>query len=206
MFTGIVQAMGKLKALHKRDFGARLIIDRCGWRPDGGLVIRHGDSICISGVCLTVAAFDDDTLEFDVITETLRYTNLGGLEVGGAVNLEPSLTASTPMGGHFVQGHIDGVGEVTHVQEGEDWRIRIRPDAKLKPYIIPKGSVAIDGVSMTIASVLESGEFEVAVIPTTLRMTTLGLAKPGVRFNLESDIVTRTIVHTMREMNFNADG
>jgi len=197
MFTGIVQAKGKVARLDPTDAGVRLVIDLQGWRPHG-ITINEGDSICISGVCLTVVAHDERTVAFDVIGETLAKTTLGGLAVGSAVNLEPSLTASTPMGGHFVQGHIDGVGVVRDVTvDGDDYRIAIEPPTELMEYIAPKGSIATDGVSMTVAAVTRE-RFEIALIPTTLNLTTLGDATPGTKVNLETDIVSKTIVHWLR--------
>jgi riboflavin synthase alpha subunit len=199
MFTGIVQTMGRVAELQPRDYGRRLVIERRGWSPWGGAVIREGDSISVSGVCLTVAEVTEQTLAFDVIFETLQKTSLGDLAPGDPVNLEPSVTPNQPMGGHFVQGHIEGVGVIRSVQEGEDWRIRVDTPAELLEAIVPKGSVAIDGVSMTVAQVFEDG-FELAVIPTTIRLTTLGRYKAGQRVNLETDIVSRTVVYTLKQM------
>lgn len=194
MFTGIVEAMGVLRDLKPQPGGKRLIVDRNGWAHP----VKHGDSVAVSGVCLTVVEHDDETIAFDVITETLSKTSLGDVAVGGHINLEPSLAAGAPMGGHFVQGHVDGVGVVTNVQTGEDYRITIEPPDDLREYIVPKGSVTVDGVSMTIASV-DGNTFDIALIPTTLNVTTLGEAKQGTRVNLESDILARTIVHWMRQ-------
>ncbi len=205
MFTGIVQKMGRIAAVIPNDFGVRLLIDPQGWQPRG-VALALGDSICISGVCLTLAALEGPTLGFDVIAETLRMTTLGQLVPGGRVNLEPSLTADTPMGGHFLQGHVDGVGQVTGLEAGQsEWRIGVTPPAALMDYIIPKGSVAIDGVSLTVASVSRSA-FEVALIPTTLEVTTMGSYKVGDKVNLESDILSRTIVHHLRRMAEAAGG
>jgi riboflavin synthase len=202
MFTGIVETKGIVAASEVRPFGRRLVIDRGAWQPRSGKV-GHGDSIAVSGVCLTVASVEGGHLHFDVITETLNKTSLGHLRVGSGVNLESSLTASTPMGGHFVQGHVDGLGQVTAVQDRtEDWRIRIEVPADLIDYVVSKGSIAIDGVSMTVAAVSAAPErwFEVAVIPTTLQITTLGERKPGDPINLETDIVSKTIVGWMRRV------
>jgi len=200
MFTGIVQAKGSIASLTPIPAGVRLTVNRLGWKPAGGLAINHGDSICVSGVCLTVTQFNDQTLCFDVIPETLEKTKLGRLKTGDYVNLEPSLTASTPMGGHFVQGHVDGLGVVTGInQESGQWRVTVTPPAELMEYIIPKGSITLDGVSLTIASV-NGGSFDVALIPTTLEMTTLAQLKQGDVLNVESDILSRTIVHHLRRM------
>ncbi len=197
MFTGIVAVKGKVVSLQRNPFGMRLIVDRANWNT-GAYKIAPGDSIAVSGVCLTVVESNGVTLSFDVIAETLEKTSLGQRVEGGAVNLEHALTAATPMGGHFVQGHVDGVGIVTDVTaSAEEWRVRVKPPAELTDYIVPKGSITIDGVSLTLASVGRDN-FEVALIPTTLDITTLGTAKAGDRVNLEADIVTKTIIHWLR--------
>lgn len=200
MFTGIVQAKGRVTALERSAFGARLTIDRSDWSPPGGYTPAPGDSICVSGVCLTVVDPTAASLAFDVITETLARTNLGELAVGREVNLEPSVTPNQPLGGHFMQGHVDGVGEVARVlATDEEVRITIRPPAALLDYIVPKGSIAIDGVSLTLASVADDA-FDVALIPTTLDVTTLGSRREGDRVNLEGDILAKTVVHQLRRM------
>lgn len=205
MFTGIIEAMGSLRAATPQDGGMRLIIDRAGWKPLSGQPIRLGDSIAISGVCLTIVEISADTLAFDVITETLAMTTLGELTPGGHVNIEPSLAAGSPMGGHFVQGHIDGIGIIRHIQTGADYRITIEAPDDLVDYIVPKGSITIDGISLTVASV-EGNQFDVALIPTTLEVTTLGQATIGGRVNLESDIFSRTIIHHLRARKQNDQG
>jgi len=199
MFTGIIQTKATLVRLDPADAGQRLIIDRGDWAPEGGTPVEPGHSICVSGVCLTVAAIDGTTLAFDVIPETLNKTTLGDLKPRDTVNLEPSVTPSQPMGGHFVQGHIDGTGEVVGIDRSDGWVTRIKPDPALLAYVIPKGSITIDGVSLTIAS-RDDLSFTVALIPTTLDLTTLGSKQPGDRVNLESDILTRTVVQTLQNM------
>lgn len=198
MFSGIVELMGRVARIDAVPAGRRLVVDTQDWEPASGPV-RAGDSICVSGVCLTTVEPEAGRVGFDVIAETLARTTLGDLAPGDRVNLEPSLTPATPMGGHFVQGHVEGVGIVSGVQTGGDYRIRIEPPADLMPYIIPKGSITLDGVSMTVAAV-EQAVFEVALIPTTLEATTLGIAAAGSRVNLETDIISRTVVHTLRQM------
>ncbi len=196
MFTGIVQTQGQIRTLAPNDFGAKLTIDR------GGLAspVAHGDSICVSGVCLTAVDITDDTLSFDVIAETLDKTKLGDLAEGDTVNLEPAVTPNQPLGGHFMQGHVDGVGEIVKVLDTpEEWRTTVRPPAEVMAYIVPKGSVAIDGVSLTIASVA-TDTFDVALIPETLGRTTLGGQREGTRVNLEADILAKTVVHTLQRM------
>lgn len=196
MFTGIVQTLGKIAAIEPVPAGSRLVVDVGNWQPDSGPP-KPGDSICICGVCLTLVKQDGHGLHFDVIPETLSRSSLGSLAVGHQANVEPSLTPSTPMGGHVVQGHIDGVGEVHGLSAGSDVRLTIMPPAELLDYIVPKGSIAIEGVSLTIASV-DGDSFDVALIPTTLELTNLGSLKQGDKINLESDILARTVVHWMK--------
>jgi len=197
MFTGIVQAIGQIKAQQRQTAGVRLVVDRMGWRP-AGATIDLGCSICVSGVCLTVAEFDDQVLQFDVMSETLSRSTLAGSAPGSKVNIEPALTAQTPLGGHFVQGHVDGIGTVSRVQTTpDDWRVTIEPPAELLECIVPKGSIAVDGVSLTVATV-DAKAFEVALIPTTLQTTTLGRVDQGTQLNLETDIISKTIVHWLR--------
>jgi riboflavin synthase len=197
MFTGIVQARGRVASLTRNAFGIRLVIDPRGW-PPSDTTLKHGDSICVSGVCLTLVQSDGQGLHFDVIAETLAKTTLGSLAAGSEVNLEPSLTPSSQLGGHFMQGHVDGVGAVTGITSSErECRITITPPPDLLDYIVPKGSIAVDGVSLTIAAASREA-FEVALIPTTLDLTTLGFLKPGDRTNIESDILAKTVVHFLR--------
>ena len=196
MFTGLVQALGAVESLMPSDFGARLLINPRDWphRP------QPGDSIAVNGCCLTHAPQSGDRsglLGFDVVHQSLDRTNLGGLKPGDTVNLESCLTPSTPIGGHFVQGHIDGVGTVENISTAAgEHRVTVRTDERLIRYIIPIGSVAVDGVSLTIAAVDPAlRTFAVALIPTTLRATTLGQLQRGARVNIETDILSRTVVH-----------
>ena len=192
MFTGIVQTQGKLLTLAPNDFGARLTVER----GELSTPVAHGDSICVSGVCLTAIDITDDTLSFDVIAETLAVTKLGDLAEGDSVNLEPAVTPNQPLGGHFMQGHVDGLGEVVRILDTpEEWRTTMKPPAALMKTIVPKGSIAVDGVSLTIASVNDDDTFDVALIPETLSRTTLGKTKVAQRVNLEADILTKTVVH-----------
>ncbi len=200
MFTGIVQTTGRVHQIQPQPSGVRFVVDIGDWTPAEGRAPILGDSICVSGCCLTVAAVDGRTLGFDVIPQTLRMTTLGTLAEGDGVNLEPSVTAQQPLGGHFMQGHIDGVGTVTHVLDTpEEWRLTVQPPADLMPYMIPKGSVAIDGVSLTLAEVTGDA-IEVALIPTTLNLTTLSVRKVGDGVNLEADILAKTTVQTLQRM------
>ncbi|MEM6855219.1 MAG: riboflavin synthase [Planctomycetota bacterium] len=204
MFTGIVQTQGQIRTLTPNEFGAKLTVDRGQMTPET-TPVAHGDSICVSGVCLTAIDITDDTLSFDVIAETLAKTKLGDLAEGDTVNLEPAVTPHQPLGGHFMQGHVDGVGEIVAVLDTpEEWRTTVRPPAELMRYIVPKGSVAIDGVSLTLASVT-ADTFDVALIPETLERTTLGTQREGTRVNLEADILAKTVVHTVERMQVGSD-
>lgn len=195
MFTGIVQHRGSVAEAIDVPFGRKLVIDAAGWRH----LPAHGESICVNGVCLTCTSHEG-RLAFDVIAQTLQVTTLGGLRAGSAVNLEPCVTAHTLLSGHIVQGHVDAVGVIVHRKQGADEvRLAIEPPPGLMDYIVPKGSIAVDGASMTLAEVHEK-TFELALIPTTLELTTLGLVQPGDRVNLEADVLVKTIVHTMRRM------
>jgi riboflavin synthase len=196
--------MGRVVEIAQSPAGVRLFVE-----PPSGFDagVKAGDSICVSGVCLTHAPGASGTrdshagaLVFDVIAETLAKTTLGGLEAGGSVNLERSVRANGALDGHIVQGHVEGVCEVVRITPGgEDHRITVRAPRALMECITPKGSVAIDGVSLTVAGVdVGADEFEVALIPTTLDVTTLGAAAVGSRVNVETDIVGRTVVHWVK--------
>lgn len=201
MFTGLVQGVGTLRSLTPTAAGVRLaIIPR--WDVPPKTPLEPGESISIAGVCLTlVTDHTTSDLLFDAIPETLSRTTLGRLTPGSPVNLERSLMPTDLMGGHVVQGHIDAIGTVTHVQPTADWQLHVRPGQgescpSLMPYIVPKGSICIEGVSLTIAGVAPTRDtFRVALIPTTLARTTLGALKPGDPVNLETDIMARTIVN-----------
>ncbi|HRX85864.1 MAG TPA: riboflavin synthase [Phycisphaerae bacterium] len=196
MFTGIIETTGRIVRTAPVAGGRKLCVD-------AGVVAGdavHGASIAVNGVCLTVTGVAAGEVNFDVITETLERTNLGRLRPGDRVNLERSLTPTSRLDGHFVQGHVDGVGEVTRrIDTPREWVLWIRGDDTVRPYVVPKGSVAIDGISLTIAAV-EGDQFSVAIIPTTLERTNLADRKVGDRVNLESDIVARTVVHHLRHM------
>lgn len=196
MFTGIVQTMGVVRSVRRGSTAARLALDA----PALARPIPLGASIAVNGVCLTVAVADDSRLEFDVVPETLSRSTLGSLHVGARVNLERSLRAGDGLDGHMVQGHVDGTARVESIQTaGGGHVLRFRADDELIAYLIPKGAIAVDGVSLTIAEV-EAGTFSVALIPTTLAATTLGLLQVGDRVNIETDILARTVVTTLRRM------
>jgi len=204
MFTGLVETKGRVAASEAGAFGRRLTVDVGGWRGRGD-ALTVGDSIAVQGVCLTVAALEDGKIAFDVVAETLSATKLGGLQVGDAVNLESSLTAHTAMGGHFVQGHVDGVGDVSSVRRDEhEHLITITPPASLMDYLPPKGSVTVEGVSLTIAAVRDDA-FDIALIPTTLHETTLGELEQDDRVNIETDMLSRAVVHWLRRQQQGGD-
>lgn len=197
MFTGLIETVGRVAAAEAQPFGQRLAIEVGAWRGRSG-TLTPGASIAVNGACLSIAEATPPHLAFDVIAETLAKTALGELKQGDAVNLESALTAATPIDGHFVQGHVDGVGQVVEVRGGEAEHVMvIHPPSELLDYLVPKGSIAIDGVSLTISALREE-TFEVALIPTTLNETTLGALREGDRVNLEADTVAKTVVHWLR--------
>jgi len=190
MFTGIVQDVGRIVTLERRggDVRLRIAVDRLPLATT-----RAGDSIAVSGVCLTALEIDAQGFSADVSNETLSLTTLGALEVGRRVNLEPALKAGDALGGHLVSGHVDGLGEVLEVREdARSVRMRFGCPLSLAKYFARKGSVAIDGVSLTINDVGPT-EFSVNLIPHTQDVTTLGEFTPGRRVNLEVDQVARYV-------------
>jgi riboflavin synthase len=185
MFTGIVREVGTVESFD----GSRLVVAATETAADAAV----GDSVAVAGVCLTVVETDEVRLAFDVVPETLARTALGRLERGGAVNIEPSLRVGDQLGGHVVQGHVDVVGRVRSVTpDGDGRRVWIDAPEELLGYCIEKGSVAVDGVSLTVAALDESG-FEVALIPHTLDVTTLGWLEPGDSVNLEPDVLAKVV-------------
>lgn len=193
MFAGIIERTGQVTSVVPTSAGKRLIVDAAELAAGA----RLGASISVSGVCLTVARSSGSILEFDVITETLRRTTLGDLTPGHSVNLERSLCVGDRIDGHFVQGHVDGTATVVEVRNrAADWIVWFRPDEGLLPYLVPKGSVAIDGVSLTIAST-DARRFSVALIPTTLERTTFGNLREENRVNIESDVIARVVIHRL---------
>jgi riboflavin synthase alpha subunit len=153
--------------------------------------VAPGDSVSVSGCCLTVTATDGKALEFDAVPETIARTTLGALEPGAEVNLEPALRAGEPLGGHFVQGHVDGRARVSAIErEGEGARLQLQLPAELYRYCVEKGSLAVDGVSLTIAALDDNG-VEIALVPFTLERTTLGALGPGDEVNVEVDLLAK---------------
>ncbi len=197
MFTGIVQSVGTIVSLTDTGAGKRLRVALGDLSSRAG-EIRAGDSVCVSGVCLTVVSVDSGVAAFDVVTETLRRSTLGHRSPGDKINLELSLQPASFVGGHFVQGHVDAVGKVRSVrQDAADWLITITFPREFAAMIVPKGSIAVEGVSMTIAAV-DDASFTLAVIPTTLTHSTLGTLRAGDEVNIETDILARTVVHWLR--------
>jgi riboflavin synthase alpha subunit len=186
MFTGLIREVGTAEDIRRGEAGARLRVG-AELAPELGA----GDSVAVAGVCLTVAERGDDAFEADAINQTLSLTTLGDLRPRDPVNLEPALRAGEPLGGHLVQGHVDGVATVTEVREdGASRRVRVELPAELRRYVAPRGSIALDGVSLTVAEVHEEVA-EVALIPETLARTTLGRLERGSRLNVEVDLVAR---------------
>jgi riboflavin synthase len=188
MFTGIVAAVGRIERVQPRERGLRLVID-AGALDLGDVAV--GDSIAVNGCCLTVVARTGTRFEADVSQETIDCTV--GLAAPGEVNLEKSLRLADRLGGHLLTGHVDGVGEVIAFEPvGESHRLVVRAPAALARYIARKGSIAVQGVSLTVNRV-DGAEFEVNLIPHTLSVTTLGALKPGARANLEVDLIARYV-------------
>lgn len=190
MFTGIIQDLGRVASREARGVDARLTI--ATQRMDLSKV-AIGDSICVQGVCLTATSVSGNAFTADVSHETLSLTTLGDLQVGSPVNLEPSLRAGDPLGGHLVSGHVDGVAEVAAVsKDGDSLRVNITVPSALARYIARKGSVTVDGVSLTVNEV-SAATFGVNLIPHTQSVTTLGGLRVGTRLNLEIDTVARYV-------------
>ncbi len=189
MFTGIVEEKGRLLSIEKGAVSAILTIG-AGRVLEG---TKIGDSIAVNGVCLTVTTLGSDRFSADVMAETLRRSSLGNLSVGASLNLERALAVGDRLGGHIVSGHIDGTGRITEIRQEDNavW-YRIEADAKLLRYIVEKGSIAIDGISLTVATV-DSRSFQVSVIPHTREVTALSERKIGDTVNLENDIIGKYV-------------
>jgi riboflavin synthase len=189
MFTGLVREVGTVVAVDGGENGMRLRIDV----PETARDAKVGDSIAIAGVCLTVVAVNDTSLDFDAVPETVARTSLGRLKLDAHINVEPALRAGEPLGGHNVQGHVDAVGSVRSVEpEGDGKRIWVDAPADVLRYVVEKGSIAADGVSLTIAGLDDEG-FAVALIPHTLAGTTLGSLAVGDAVNLEADVLAKYV-------------
>jgi riboflavin synthase len=188
MFTGIIQAIGRIERLEPRGGDVRLSIDTGSLSLSG---VARGDSLAVNGVCLTAVELGPSRFAADVSRETLAMTTLGALSAGSPVNLEPALTLATPLGGHLVSGHVDGVGEVLeHREDGRSWRLRIQAPTGLARYIAAKGSICVDGTSLTVNRV-DGAVFDLNIVPHTLQQTIIGGYRTGVRVNLEVDLIAR---------------
>ncbi|HVM26188.1 MAG TPA: riboflavin synthase [Mycobacteriales bacterium] len=189
MFTGIVEELGEVVAVEEQGDSSRLTVR-------GPLVTSdavHGDSIAVNGVCLTVVSNEDGAFTADVMAETLRRSSLCGASAGTPVNLERALRLTDRLGGHLVQGHVDDTGEVLAVTPQEHWTVvRVSLPADLARYVVEKGSITVDGVSLTVSAV-DDEAFEVSLIPTTLSATTLGARAPGDSVNLEVDVTAKYV-------------
>jgi riboflavin synthase len=189
MFTGIVEELGEVAGLTDLGDSVRLTL-RGPTVVDG---VRHGDSIAVNGVCLTVVDADEQTFTADVMRETLDRSSLGALTAGAPVNLERPMRLDGRLGGHLVQGHVDGTGVIEERSPSEHWDVvRISLPADLERYVVHKGSITVDGVSLTVAAVAP-GSFSVSLIPTTLDLTTLGRKQVGDPVNLEVDVVAKYV-------------
>ncbi|MGZ5370457.1 riboflavin synthase [Aeromicrobium sp.] len=192
MFTGIVEEKGRIEAIADLGDSIRLTVR-------GPLVVSdagHGESIAVNGCCLTVMGQSAETFDADVMKESLDKTNLGELVVGDSVNLERALPAGARLGGHIVQGHVDGTGRILDRTPSDNWEVfRISLDGDIAKYLVDKGSVTVDGTSLTVVEVVDANPswFSVSLIPTTLEDTTLGVRKPGDKVNLEVDILAKYV-------------
>ena len=189
VFTGIVRELGRVEAADGGTGGVRLRVRAAETARDA----RLGDSVALNGVCLTVTEVDGERLSFDAVPETLRRSSLGRLRPGDVLNVEPALRAGEPLGGHIVQGHVDGVGRVADVtSEGDGVRMEIAASPELLRYCVEKGSICVEGVSLTVAGLGEGG-FGVALVPHTLEVTTLGSLSAGDEVNLEVDVLAKYV-------------
>ena len=188
MFTGIILAVGSISRIEQREGDCRLTV-ATGALPMAGVAL--GDSIAVNGVCLTAVAFTNGAFSADVSNETLSRTTLSALQVGAPVNLELALTPSTRMGGHIVSGHVDGIGTILEKKpDGRSYRFKVKAPDGLAKYIAEKGSICIDGISLTVNAV-NGAVFEINIVPHTLKETTLGHSEVGARVNLEVDLLAR---------------
>jgi len=188
MFTGLVASVGRVASIERSELGVILEVD-----TRLATELSEGDSVAVNGVCLTAVAVSDHGFRAEVMNETLQRSSLGSLAAAGNVNLELPLRAADRLGGHFVQGHVDGIGDVAEVSEdGFSRRVRITAGRELMRYVVEKGSITVDGVSLTVAE-LDDQTFTVSLIPETLERTTLGSVTPGVNVNLEVDVLAKYV-------------
>ena len=197
MVTGIVEELGVIEGIEEQSDAIRLSVRGPFVTTDVSL----GDSIAVNGCCLTVAERDGETFTADVMRETLSKTSLGVLEVGSRVNLERAVTPQTRLGGHIVQGHVDGTGRVVRREPSEHWElVEVELPADLARYLVPKGSITVDGISLTVVEVLD-GSFTVSLIPETLARTTLGFKEAGDPVNLEVDVIAKYVERLVAPSN-----
>ena len=202
MFTGIIEHSGVVRSVRFGSAGGSVSVD-IGPLADGA---KLGDSIAVNGVCLTVTRLSGTIADFDVSGETVSKSSIGKVTSGSTVNLERAMPAGGRFGGHIVQGHVDGLAKITAVDKKGDFvEIRFQPPAELLSEIVPKGSVAIDGISLTVAK-MDEKSFTVAVIPVTLKETTLNTAKTGDIVNIETDIICKTIKRQLQQMTEKGEG
>ena len=193
MFTGIIEELGRVRSIEQRDENARIVIDAHIVLTD----TKHGDSISVNGVCLTALDLQPNSFAADVSKETLERSTLGSLKPGAPVNLERPLTLSTRLGGHIVQGHVDARGNlISIIDHGESWTFRFGYPKEIGRYLVYKGSVAVEGISLTIAG-LTDDYFEIAIIPKTMEVTNFSQLKPGDPVNLEVDVVGKYVERMM---------
>ena len=189
MFTGIVREVGRVDAVEGGPDGQTLVVRA----PETAAGTAVGDSVAVGGVCLTAESVDGDRIRFHAVAETLRRTRLGRLAEGAEVNVEPALRAGEPLGGHYVQGHVDGLGAIGSVEaEGEGLRVVVEAPLEILRYCVEKGSITVDGVSLTVAELLPDA-FAVALVPHTLEATTLRDLAPGQPVNLEADVLAKYV-------------
>jgi len=189
LFTGLILEMGEISSFKKRSGGAILSLKA----NEAASTAKKGDSISVNGVCLTVVSKNNNTLSFDLSEETLRCTNLGSLKTGDIVNLEPSLSPDSKIGGHFVTGHVDAAGRIrSKVNIGDMMKVEIEAPSNVINFLVEKGSVAVDGISLTIVDILKDG-FTVVIIPHTAKLTTIGFKSPGDTVNIEVDILGKYV-------------
>ncbi|HVD09350.1 MAG TPA: riboflavin synthase [Gaiellaceae bacterium] len=197
MFTGIIRELGRVASLNGESAGIRLRVVA----PVTASLTAAGDSVSVNGVCLTAVDVEGGVLAFDAVPETLRRSSLSRLTEGGSVNVEPAVRVGEPLGGHLVQGHVDGVGRVLQLEpEGEGARLTVEAPQELLRYIVEKGSITVEGVSLTVAALAPDG-FEIALVPHTLQATTLGSLAPDDEVNLEVDVLAKYVERLLGARN-----
>lgn len=194
MFTGIIEELGRVRSIEPSGENARIVIEAQVVTED----TKHGDSISVNGVCLTALDIKADSFAADVSRETLNRSTLGSLKPGAPVNLERAVTPTTRLGGHIVQGHVDARGKFVSVADhGESWTVRVAYPTEIRHYLVFKGSVAVEGISLTIANLTDE-YFELAIIPKTWELTNLSHLKPGDAVNLEADVIAKYVERILK--------